>query len=210
MYFLDDPPNFTFIDPLIVTSGLLAIAILGGGLWMRRRLRRRPRRGPAYQVFRLDAANAAILWAATQLVVVTGWALRVEGLRVPIWSYLGMLVGAAIAILAWRRERAPWPSLAKSDGVELLTDGRVQRGTSQTWEPAMLAAAGGAFVSYLATAGHAYGHPIHWLTTILTFPVGYALGLAVWSPRFKLITERAKRDTAGGPKRARPPRKRGA
>ena len=195
MYLLDDRPEFTFLDPVIMIAIALALGALAFGLLSRYRLRRRPYRGPAYQVFREDAASALMTWGAAQLTLGAGWALRVEGVRMPIWSYIGLIIGVVIAILLWRRERAGWPTLAKTDGVELLADGKVQRATSQTWEMGFLVAGGGGLVAYLSTAGHAYGHPIHWLTTGLMMLPAYALGLAIWSPRFKLTAIRASRAT---------------
>ncbi|MGH2462441.1 MAG: hypothetical protein ACRDFZ_02300 [Candidatus Limnocylindria bacterium] len=203
MYFLEDRQQMALVDPVIIASAVLAIIAIGFGLWSRRELRRRPRRGPAYHVFRQDVASALLVWGVAQLALAAGWALRVEGLRMPIWSYLGLAIGLAIVAVAGRRERAAWPALAKTDGVELLPDGRVQRGTSQTWEMGFLAGAGLGLVSYLVSAGHAYGHPIHWVTTGLTLLAGYALGLAMWSPRFKLEAVRFRQVPAGG-KRRRP------
>jgi hypothetical protein len=207
MYLLEDAAELAFADPIIILSGVLAAVALGYGVWWRSRLRRRPRRGPAYDVFRNDVAGALIAWGAAQLAVVLGWAARVEGLRMPIWSYAGLAMGLAIAALAWRRERRQWPAHAKAEGDEVLADGRVQRGTSQTWEMGLLAAGGLALGSYLVTVDHAYGHPIHWLTTALAMLGGYALGLAIWSPRFRLVAVRStrpaarERSTAGRAKR---------
>lgn len=196
MYLLEDRPEMAFVDPVVGAGGLLAVTALGCGLWSRSRLRRRPRRGPAYDVFRQDAASSLVAWGAIQLALAAGWLARVEGLRMPVWSYLGLAIGIAILAFVWRRERAPWPALAKNEEDEVLPDGRVQRGTSQTWEMGFLAGGGLAIASYLFTAGHEYGHPIHWVTTGLSFLAGYGLGLAIWSPRFKLAVVRARRPSA--------------
>lgn len=193
MYLFDNQPGLTFVDPLIMLAGLLGLIALALGWLERRRLRKRLPRGPAYQVFRQDAATALMVWGAAQLALAAGWALRIEGLRMPIWPYIGLLVGVAAAVFLIRRERRNWPSLAKTDGVEQLPDGRVQRGMSQTWEMGFLVAGGAGLLSYLASAGHAYAHPIHWLTTGLSMLPAYALGVAIWSPRFKLTTVRGAR-----------------
>jgi hypothetical protein len=195
MYLLNDSARWAFFDPVVIAGMLLGLGALIFGLVQRRTLRLRPPRGPAYQVFREDLAHAALAWGFAQLAFGAGWVFRVEALRLPIWSYLTLLVGVAILALAWRRERRPWPALAKTDGVELLSDGRIQRGEGQTWEMGYLIAGGLALVSYLASAGHAYPHPLHWLTTIFSMPVGYGLGLVIWTPRFKLTAVRAKRNT---------------
>jgi hypothetical protein len=208
MYLFEDQRELSIIDPVIIASGIVAVAALVGGLWMRRATRRKPPHGPAYQVFRLDAANAAILWGATQVAIVVGWALRVDAVRMPIWSYATLAVGMVGAVLFLRRERAPWPPLAKGEGMELLPDGRVQRGQSETWQFAMLPAMGAGLVSYLATAGHIYPHPFHWMTTGLTIPAVFALGLAMWSPRFKLTEAPSRRLVGSQSKRLRPSRKR--
>lgn len=196
MYLFDDRPELAFPDPVIVGGIALAVCALAFGFVSRHRLRRRPPRGPAYQVFRYDAASALIAWGSAQLAFGAGWALRVEGLRMPLWSYLGLLVGVALAVMLWRRERASWPSLAKSDGAEQLPDGSVQLGVSQTWEMGFLAAGGAGLLMYLSTAGHAYGHPIHWLLAGLSLLPAYAAGMAIWSPRFKLTVVRARRQNA--------------
>ena len=208
MYFLEDRAEMAFVDPVIVAGALLAVGAVGFGLWSLRQLRRRPRRGPAYQVFRHDTASALRGWGVVQLVIFAGWALRVEGLRMPIWSYLGLGIGLAIVALLGRRERGAWPALAKTEGVELLPDGRVQRGMSQTWEMGFLTGGGLALVSYLASAGHVYGHPIHWATTGLTLLAGYSLGVAISSPRFKLEAVRAKRTAATDDRQPRAAEKR--
>lgn len=216
MYLFDDRPELAFLDPVIVAGIVLALVGLTAGLLIRHRGRRRPPRGPAYQVFRQDAGSALIAWAIGQLAFGAGWALRVEGLRMPIWSYVGVAAGLAIAALLWRRERAPWPTFAKTVGVEQLPDGRVQRGTSQTWEMAFLITGATALLGYLATVDHAYGHPIHWLTTGLLLLPAFALGLAIWSPRFKVAAVRAPRGASatakrkGGQKRLRRDRTRPA
>lgn len=186
MYLFDDRPELPFLDPVIVAGIVLALGGLTAGILILYRGRRRPPRGPAYQVFLYDAGTALAAWGGGQLAFGIGWALRVEGLRMPIWSYVGIVGGLVIAVLFWRRERAAWPALAKSTGVEQLPDGRVQRGTSQTWEMAFLVAGGTGLLAYLATVDHAYGHPLHWLTTALLLLPAYALGLAIWSPRFKV------------------------
>lgn len=193
MYLLDDRSELGFVDPVIIASGLLAIAAVGYGAWSRAALRRSPRRGPAFDVFRRDIAGALIAWSAAQLVIVAGWIVRVEGLRMPIWSYAGVVMGIAILAIAWRRERQQWPTHAKAEGDDPLADGRVQRGRSQTWEVAAPVAGGMGLLSYLVTADHAYGHPIHWLTAGLAMLGGYALGLAIWTPRFGLVAVRSSR-----------------
>jgi hypothetical protein len=200
MYLFDDRPELALVDPIIVGGAILALAALIVGLRMRYRMRRRPPRGPAYQVFRADAATALTVWGGAQLLFVGGWALRVEGLRMPIWSYLGLLAGVIIAALLWRRERAGWPPQAKAEGEEVQPDGSLQRGRSRTWEVAFVAAGGAALVGYLATADHGYAHPVHWLTTAAVALPAYALGMAAWTPRMGLVTIRASR-SAGTPRR---------
>lgn len=199
MYLFEDLPEPSFIDPVIVAAGLAALVATAIGLWRRRSVRRRPARGPAYQVFREDVATALLFWGVAELAFTAGWLLRIEGLRMPIWSYLGAGVGVAIGFLVWRRERRSWPALAKTDGVEQLADGSIQRGVSQTWEMGILLAGGAGLGSYLAAAGHGYGHPIHWVITGLMLLGGFALGVTAWTPRFKLTTVRAKRHPTTDP-----------
>lgn len=206
MYLFDNRPELPFLDPVILVGMALALGAFALGLLIRFRLRRRPPRGPAYQVFRHDGATALLAWGGAQLAIGVGWAVRVEGLRMPVWSYLGLLAGLAIAAVLWRRERGSWPTLAKTDGVEQLPDGTVQRGISQTWEMGVLVAGGAGLLTYLGTVDHAYGHPIHWLTTGLLLLPAYALGLSIWSPRFKISAVRASRSnaTSDEPRRGRP------
>ena len=197
MYLVDDSAEMAFLDPAVVAGGLVAVAALGYGLWSRVKLRRHPRRGPGYDVFRRDVASALAVWGAAEILIIAAWFARIEGLRMPIWSYVGLVVGLAILAFAWRREHGPWPTRAKAEEDDVLPDGTVPRGLSETWE--MGAVAGGilALASYLVTVDHPYGHPIHWATTALSFVVGYALGLAAWTPRFKLSAVRAQRNRAG-------------
>lgn len=202
MYLFDDRPELALIDPLIVASAFLALAAVIMGLRVRYRLRDRPPRGPAYQVFRADAATALTVWGGAQLLFVAGWALRVEGLRMPVWSYLALLAGVIVVVLLWRRERSGWPAQAKADGEEVQPDGSLQRGRSRTWEGAFPVAGGAALLVYLATADHGYPHPVHWLTTTALALPAYALGMAAWTPRMALVTFRGS-GSARTPRRAR-------
>src|SRR5207244_7242407 len=120
MYLLDNSALMAFVDPVIVAGALLGVGALVFGLIQRQTLRLHPRRGPAYQVFRQDLTHAALAWGVAQVAFAAAWAFRVDGLRMPIWSYLALTAGITIAALAWRRERSHWPALAKTAGAELL------------------------------------------------------------------------------------------
>lgn len=197
MYFLDDRPEVALIDPVILGSLALAVAGVAYALRLRRRLRAYPRRAAGYQVFRLDVSTALLAWGVAQVGIVLGWGLRVEGLRMPAWSYLGLLIGAAIAVVAWRKDHGrEWSADARVEGSFELTDGSIRQVRSETWEFGILGAAAVGLLAYLVSVGHAYPHPIHWMTSALAALAGYGLGTVVWTPRAKINVRAPKASRA--------------
>ena len=157
MYLFDDSPAAPLIDPVILGSLFLGLVAVAYGLLQRRILVAHPRRGADYHVFRLDLASALLWWGIAQTVAVVAWWSRVEGARMPLWSYLGLLYGATILAIAWRKERAErWSDAARAEGEAVLSDGSGRSVTSETREFGLLGAAGLALLTYLATVGHAY------------------------------------------------------
>src|SRR3989304_4288719 len=129
MYFLDDRLGLGLVDPVIVASLVLAVLAMAFAVRQRRILRFHPRRGADYHVFRLDLATALLWWGLAQVGTVIGWLLRIEGMRMPIWPYLFLIVGVAIGVIAWLKERrGGWSAEARAEGAGLQTEGGV-RGT---------------------------------------------------------------------------------
>lgn len=188
MYFLEDQSAAAFIDPVILASLALAVAAILYAVRLRRRLRAHPRRAAGYHVLRLDLNSALLAWGVAQVGVVLGWALRLEGLRMPAWSYLGLLIGAAIAVVAWRKDHdRAWSADARAEGGDELTDAGTRQVRSETWEFGILGAAVIGLVTYMVSVGHAFPHPLHWVISGLGMLAGYGLGIAVWTPRAKVL-----------------------
>lgn len=203
MYFLDDSAAAPLVDPLIVGSLVLGLAAVGFGIEQRWTLRANPRQSANYHVFRLDLASAIGSWGAAQTVTVIAWLARIEGARMALWPYLGLLYGAAIVALAWRRDRVEdWSDAAKAPGQPMPIGHGVRSITSATLEFGLFGAAGLALLTYLLTMGHPYPHPIHWLTTAVAGVAGFGVGLMVKTPRARVRVQPHKASPAA-PRRAR-------
>ena len=184
MYFLDDRLELGLVDPVIVASLALSVLAMAFAIRQRRILRFHPRRGADYHVFRLDLATALLWWGLAQVGTVIGWLLRIEGMRMPIWPYLFLIVGVAIGVIAWLKERrGGWSAAARSEGADLQTDGSVREVHSETWQFGLLGGAALGFLAYMVSAGHTYGHPLHWMISGAAILAGYGLGLVIMTPQ---------------------------
>src|SRR3990170_747720 len=129
MYFLDDRPELGLVDPVIVASLALSVLAMAFAIRQRRILRFHPRRGADYHVFRLDLATALLWWGLAQVGTVIGWLLRIEGMRMPIWSYLFLIVGVAIGVIATPTMRKRYDQI----GIRIPSIRRSQPITVPTW-----------------------------------------------------------------------------
>lgn len=137
------------------------------------------------QVFWRDVSQAGYIWAAATSALLASALLGIEGLRIPIWLFVALVVGLVCLVivgLRWRRqglasERTHADDPSRPDRARLV---------STTWEVAILGAGAGGLLVYLVSVSHSWGHPIHWLVAGLGGVVGYAVGLIVATPRYTL------------------------
>ncbi len=130
-----------------------------------------------------DVSRAGYIWAAATVVVLVGGLLEIEGLRIPIWLFLAVvlgLAGLAIVRLRWTREAIASRRLPVDDPSR---PGRA-RLVSTAWEVGTLGAGLGGLLVYAVSVSHDWGHPVHWLVAGVGVAVGYALGLIVATPRY--------------------------
>lgn len=136
-------------------------------------------------VFWRDVSHAGYIWAAATFALLVGALEGIDGIRVPLWLLLAMILGITSLLTArwrWRRlalepERALAEDPARPDRPRLV---------STTWEAAILGAGVAGLLVYMATVSHGWGHPIHWLVAGLGAVYGYAAGLILATPRYAL------------------------
>lgn len=180
MYFFQDPVEAQF-DPVIVLGLVFGAAALLLGVRERRMLFVEPRSSPGYQVVRLDLASAAILWGFAQFSAGAGWLLRLEGIRLPAWSYVSLILGAVILAIAWHKLRGEWSTQDKAVEIRPVPGRSPRLVRSATWDPAALGAGLLALLTYVLTMDHPYPHAVHWFTSGLAAVTGFAVGLAIWT-----------------------------
>ena len=158
-----------------------AIAIVGG-VWLRRRMARRPAFDLDDRVVALDMASALRTWGTAVLIL---GVLAVSGLPggfdLPLWSVLALGVGATattIVLIRWRwegwalREDDPAPDRAMVE--------------SETGQYGLLAAVGTTLVAYFVGLAIGSMQPVHAVAAVLEGTAGYALGLAIATPQSKI------------------------
>jgi hypothetical protein len=145
------------------------------------------------EVFWADGATigrtlAGVLAGASVAAIVT-----IEGIGQPVWILVGLLAAVASGGLLLARWRSQELGTAARRRPLTPTTAPERRLVSTSWEFGMLGAGVGGFGTYLLTADHAFGHPIHWLVTVLGLAIGYALGIGGVTPRFRLEAPAARR-----------------
>lgn len=146
------------------------------------------------EVFWADCATigmtlAGVLTGASLAAIVT-----IEGVGLPMWILAGLLaaVGSGGLLLArWHSRELGTAARRRSVTPTAAPERRL---ISTSWEFGTLGAGIGGFGTYLLTAGHLFGHPIHWLITVLGLSIGYVFGIAAVTPRFRLEAPTARRN----------------
>lgn len=164
----------------LTLAGLLAV----GALLLRRRAERFE--GTVVSVFLGDAGTVLGVLAITASLVSAALALGVEGVGRPLWlviTVIGVAVAAALLVRRWRGEFA---SQARRYRRATPTGAPERRIVSTTWEIGIVVAGGAALLTYLGTADHQFGHPLHWILAVVGLLLGYALGIGAMTPRFRL------------------------
>lgn len=172
-------------QPVLGVAGATLAGLLGvGALVLRRRADRFE--GTVVAVFLGDAAIVLGSLAATVGVVSAGLALGVEGVGRPLWLLVA-LIGAGVAgsLLVWRwrgelrRQASAYRRVTPTGAPE-------RRIVSTAWEIGIVGAGAIGLLTYIGTADHRFGHPLHWVLAAVGILLGYAIGIGAVTPRVRL------------------------
>lgn len=149
--------------------------------------------GTVAAVFVADAGSVFRVVAIALAVVSAGVAFGLEGLGSPLWFALALVgAGVALGLLGWR-----WRVALAAHGAwrrRITPTGSPERRvTSTAWEIGIVAGGGIGLLTYLGTADHAFGHPPHWTLALIGVLLGYAVGIAAVTPRFRFQPPAPKR-----------------
>ncbi|MBI2778110.1 MAG: hypothetical protein HYX57_12745 [Chloroflexi bacterium] len=184
-----------FAEPAPVAwpiAGFTAAAlVLVGALTARRRAA--GLHGTVLEVFWADGASIGMTLAGVLTGASVAAIVAVEGIGQPVWILVGLVAVIAAGGLLLARWRSQELGAAARRRSVTPTAAPERRLVSTSWEFGMLGAGIGGFGTYLLTAGHAFGHPIHWLVTALGLAIGYAFGIGAVTPRFRLEAPAAGR-----------------
>lgn len=175
-----DPPPIAWPIGGAAVSGL----VLAATLTARRQAARTA--GTVLEVFWRDVTTIGLTLAGVLAVPSLAAIVPVEGLGQPLWiivaaaSVVGM---AALLIVRWRSQGL---GAAARRRLVAPTAAPQRRLISTGWEIGMVVAGVAGLITYVVTADHAFGHPIHWLIAALGLFIGYAVGIGVVTPRFAL------------------------
>ena len=149
--------------------------------------------GTVAAVFVADASSVFRVVAIALAVVSASVAFGLEGLGSPLWFALALVgAGVALVLLGWRWRVA----LAAHGGWRRRftpTGSPERRVTSTAWEIGIVAGGGAGLLTYLATVDHGFGHPPHWTLALIGVLLGYAVGIAAVTPRFRFQSPAPKR-----------------
>lgn len=172
-------------QPILGVAGLtLAGALAAAALLLRRRAHRFE--GSVVSIFLSDAGSVLSVLAVTVSLVSVALALGVEGIGRPLWliiALVGLVISAALLVWRWRGEFA---SQARRHRPVTPTGVPERRIVSTAWEVAIVVAGGAGLLTYLGTADHRFGHPLHWILAVVGLLLGYAIGIGAATPRFRL------------------------
>ena len=184
--FTDDP------QPVLGAAGAtLAGASMVVALVLRQRAIARS--GTVAAVFVADASSVLRVLAIVLAVLSASMAFGAEGLGRPA-SFVLAVLGAAVAVglLAWR-----WRAAVAGHGGwrrRITPTGSPERRVASTaWEIGIMAGGGTGLLTYLAAADHGFGHPPHWTLALIGVLLGYAVGIAAVTPRFRFQSSAPKR-----------------
>lgn len=177
--FVEPPPTAWPVAGLTL-AGLTAAA----GLVARRRATGLP--GSVLEVFWRDAATVAFTLAAVLAVPSLAALVPVEGIGQPVWILVGAMASVAAIGLLVVRWRSQGLGTAPRRRPVTPTGAPERRLISTGWEIGMAVAGLAGLGTYLISAGHAFGHPIHWAIAVLGLLIGYAFGIGLVTPRFTL------------------------
>ncbi len=169
-------PLFVVAD--LVLGALAMVGFVGLGYYAGRH----PAADPEDEVVRSDLMSALRSWgAAVFLLGLLALAQMPGGFTLPIWTLLALgfgAVGAVIVVLRWRVEG--WDLR----GVKRRADGPEVE--SETWQYGLIGAVAGLATGYVLGLVFNIMQPVHLGIAMLEGAVGYAVGLAIWTPQVKV------------------------
>ena len=177
--FAEPPPIAWPIAGLTVSALALAAALTA-----RRRAARLE--GTVLEVFWRDVATMGLTLAGVLVAPSLAAMVPIEGLGQPLWIVIAVVAAVGAATLVAVRWRSQELGMATRQRPVTPTGAPQRPLISTSWEIGMLGAGIGGLGTYLVSAGHAFGHPIHWLIAGLGLLIGYALGIGAVTPRFTL------------------------
>lgn len=166
---------------VLSSLALAGIAIFSAVVW--RRAIRRGDQVPTSttHVLRLDAMSAATSWGLGQGLLALSISAGLLRLAPLLWLFAGLAIGLVALVIFWWKLRQ-----ARLGGVRASSQAYGRReSTSETWQYALIAAGSAAFGSYLIGIGRLHPQLLHIGITLMAALTGYALGLAIWSPKTK-------------------------
>ena len=173
-------------QPVLGTAGAtLAGFLMVAALVLRHRTSRYG--GTVVAVFLADVSSVLRVLAVAVGVVSAALAFGFEGVGHPLWLVVAFMAAAvAGALLIWRW-RASLPASARQR--RLTPTGTPERDIASTaWEIGIVTGGGLGLLTYLVTADHRFGHPPHWTLAVIGALVGYAVGIAAVTPRFRFLS----------------------
>ncbi len=178
-WLLTDSPS------VILEGAVLVVVLMSVTLGSIARTRAASATNRVAKVYWADLGTIAWVWSGAAGITLAGSLADVEGLRMPIWLGLDLVVAVILAVVVQRRWRAL--SLLRGVADKLAPVGTPQRRiTSTSWEIGLLGAGAGSLLLYMGAVSHGFGHPIHWLIAALGVALGYVVGLAVATPRYSV------------------------
>lgn len=187
--------EWLFADPRPIAWPIGGLA--GSGLVLAAAMTARRRAagtaGTVLEVFWREVATIGLTLAGVLAVTSLAAIVPVEGLGQPLWTVIAAASVAGVAALLIVRWRSQGLGVAARRRPVTPTGAPERRLTSTGWEIGMAVAGVAGLVTYLATADHAFGHPIHWLIAGLGLLIGYAFGIGAVTPRFALEKPGARR-----------------
>lgn len=172
-------------QPVLGVAGLTLAGLLAvGSLLLRRRADRFA--GSVLSVFLSDSGTVLGVLAVSIGLVSAALALGIEGVGRPLWLLIvavGLAISVALLVWRWRGELATQAGRYRRATPTGAPERRI---VSTAWEIAIVTAGGTGLLTYIATADHRFGHPLHWIVAVVGGLLGYAVGIGAVTPRFRL------------------------
>ena len=129
-----------------------------------------------------DARFAGWTWSAAAAATLASLLLSVDGLSSPVWALVVLASVLVVLGLLTRRWRSP---AMRAHRAQRASDPPARRLVSTTWEVGILVGGAAGLAVYAVAMSHQWAHPFHWALAILAIGLGYAVGVAAATPRYR-------------------------